>query len=198
MASTPIGLGPIGSALSSGLSGGSNGGHSPGVSSGSGPLGDMLMRGDPVLAFEWVGVIIDSGNPNPIPSVYISSLQAPGMSFQTDSRFFNGRNLSYPGTALSDNLTIQLYNDNSARAAALASSWFEDVMMTATGGYKRPSEYKKTVLLQIHDIAGKPVYTVEFGGCWPISGMSDQWSYDSSDPRPIQLSLSVDYIYAYS
>lgn len=186
--------------LSSGLTGGSQGNHSSSKSSplSGGPLSEMLQRGDPVLAFEWIGVIIDPANPNPIPSVYIESIQAPGISIQADNRFFNGRNLAYPGTVLSDNLSIQLYNDNTGAAAALVTSWFEDTLLTDTGGYKRPSQFKKTVLLQVHDIKGKPIYTVEFGGCWPVSGMSDQWAYSASDPRPIQLSLSVDYIYAYS
>jgi len=175
---------------SSGVSGGVNSGGSRSA------FGDILSRGDPVLAYEWEGMIIDKGNPEPIPYVYIESIQAPNIQFELDHRFFHGRNLSYPAQVLTDNLVVQLYNDSTGAAAALVSSWAEETFMTASGGFRLPSEFKKAVKVNIHDPKRNQVYSMMFGGCFPVSmGHASAMDYKSSEPNSFVLTLSVDYVY---
>lgn len=187
----------ISSAMRTGMSGGLQG-QRPG-SGQSGPRGallDVLSRGDPVLGYEWTGIIIDPGNPEPIPSVYIESIQAPSLQFDLDNRYYHGRNLSYPSKVVTDNLVIQLHNDNSGRAAKLASSWHEETFVTATGGFKRPKDYKKLVALLVHDPKHEQIYSILFGGCFPSSSsVGNNYDYASSEPMPVTLNLSVDYVF---
>lgn len=191
-------FGPLGSVpgVTNALKTGLTGGQIPGVSAPTGNLLEVLARGDPVLGFEWTGYIVDLGNPNPIPSAYIESIQAPGIQFELDNRFYQGRNLSYPGKIVSDNLRIELYNDRTGRAAKLAASWCEDVFVNTNGNYRRPVDYKKLVVLEIHDIRHEIVYFMLFNGCFPqTSTFGSNYDYKSSDPLPIELNLSVDSIH---
>lgn len=191
-------LGPLtsGSLLSS-LSSGLTGGFIPDRQSGpTGHLQEVLIRGDPVLGFEWTGFIVDPGNPNPIPSAYIESIRAPGIQFELDHRFYQGRNLSYPAKIVSDNLSIELYNDRTGRAAKLAASWCENTFVNTNGNFRRPSEYKKKVVLEVHDIRHNKVYTMMFNGCFPSSVVvGGNYDYKSNEPLPIQLDLSVDSVH---
>lgn len=175
---------------STGIRGGSRGGL------GRSALGDVLSRGDPVLAYEWEGMIIDPGNPEPIPYVYIESIQAPNIQFEQDFRYFQGRNLSYPARIVTDSLTIQLYNDYTGAAAALAASWCEETFVTESGGFRLPAEFKKSVRVNIYDAKHNQVYAMLFGGCYPTSiGHASSLDYKSSEPNSIVLTLSVDYVF---
>jgi hypothetical protein len=189
-------LGPLSSitgftnALMSGISGGQN------PSAPTGHLLDVLSRGDPVLGFEWTGYILDPSNPTPIPSVYIESIRAPGIQFELDHRFYQGRNLSYPAKIISDNMSIELYNDRSGRAAKLAASWSEDSFVNTNGNFRRPIDYKKTVVLEVHDIRHEKIYMMIFSGCFPSSMViGGNYDYKSSDHLPVQLDLSVDTVH---
>ncbi len=190
------GLGALNS-FSSDLSGGGvSGGLRGNIGQERSAFGDVLSRGDPVLAYEWEGMIIDSGNPEPIPYIYLESIQAPNIQFDLDHRYFHGRNLSYPSKIITDNLTIQLYNDFTGAAAALSASWAEETFMTATGGFRLPAEFKKSVKVNIYDAKHRQVYSMLFGGCFPVSlGHSSAMDYKSSEPNSFVLTLSVDYVY---
>lgn len=190
------GLGALNS-FSSDLSGGGvSGGLRGNLGQGRSALGDVLSRGDPVLAYEWEGMIIDPGNPEPIPYIYLESIQAPNIQFDLDHRYFHGRNLSYPSKIVTDNLTIQLYNDFTGAAAALAASWAEETFMTASGGFRLPAAFKKAVKVNIYDAKHRQVYSMLFGGCFPVSlGHASALDYKSSEPNSFVLSLSVDYVY---
>lgn len=191
------GLGALNSFTSDIRNGGVSGGlASQSLGEGRSALGDVLSRGDPVLAYEWEGMIIDSGNPEPIPYVYIESIQSPSIQFDLDHRYFHGRNLSYPSKIITDNLTIQLYNDFTGAAAKLSASWAEETFMTASGGFRKPSEFKKSVKVNIYDAKHEQVYSMLFGGCFPVSlGHASALDYKSSDPNPFVLTLSVDYVF---
>jgi hypothetical protein len=194
------GIGALRSFMTDLKSGGVSNGYSPGLSSAPpgerSPIAQVSSRGDPVLSYEWEGFIIDPSNPEPIPSVYIESMQLPNIQFEMDHRYFHGRNLSYAAKILTDNLSIQLYNDRTGFAAALVSSWAEETFVTESGGFKLPIEYKKSVYVRVHDAKHRQVYSLMFNGCFPTSmGHSSAMDYRSSEPNSLVLNLSVDSVH---
>lgn len=151
-------------------------------------------RGDPILGYEWIAVIIDRGNPAVIEPVYIESISTPSISFEQKVVFRDGSNYNYAGTKSVGPMTIALHNDDTGRAFKLASSWFESVYDSQSGTYRVPSSYKKTVKLFVHDAARGVVAAFYFLGVWPSSWNGGNWD-QSSDPTQVILTLSVDRMY---
>ena len=167
--------------------------NEPNVLTKASSLSAALNRGDPVLSYEWVALIVDPANPMTIEPIYIESLQAPTVSFDQKMRFADGANLAYAGAMSVGQMSITLMADAYGKAFKLANNWIFSVYDQESGGFYAPSDYKKSVKLFIHDAKKGVIVQFDFLGVWPVSWNGHTWG-QNSDPAPVQLSLSVDRV----
>jgi len=160
-------------------------------------LQKVLSRGDPILNYEWIAVIVDPANPTVINPIYIESLSAPSMSFDQKVVFRDGTNYNYAGTKSIGQMTIGLHMDSTGSAMKLASSWVESVYDSPTGTFMTPSNYKKTVKLFVHDAKRGVIACFYFLGVWPINWNPNTWD-QSQNNSLLNLSLSVDCMFVVS
>jgi hypothetical protein len=167
--------------------------NEPNVLTKASSLSAALNRGDPVLSYEWVALIVDPANPMTIEPIYIESLQAPTISFDQKMRFADGANLAYAGAMSVGQMSITLMADAYGKAFKLANNWIFSIYDQESGGFYAPSDYKKSVKLFIHDAKKGVIVQFDFLGVWPVSWNGHTWG-QNSDPAPVQLSLSVDRV----
>jgi hypothetical protein len=155
-------------------------------------LTDMEARGDPLLSIDWTAAIIESGNPEPIPSIYIETIQIPAFRIENKPIYRQGSMINYAGTYSVDNSSMTLYNDDTGRALKFALSWLDSVYSLETGNYRKPSDYKKNIKVILFDVAKRPVARVDLIGCWPTAMNQLQLENSTAGQLPITIDLSVD------
>lgn len=154
----------------------------------------MLARKDPLLAFEWVGVINDPSSPSGvIPSIYIDSIDTPSLQMDKTAIYKQGSNVYFAGAQSVNDATMTLYSDASGMAFRVASSWFGLTMQNETGNFRLPKDYKKEVVIYIFDAQRKAVVTLHLHGVFPINWDSYNLN-ETADPLQTRLTLSVDSI----
>jgi len=154
----------------------------------------MLSRGDPLLAFEWVGFINDPANPAGIlPSIYVDAIDTPSLQYEKNSLYKAGINTSYAGALSVSELGLTLYSDTTGKAFRVASSWFGAVRANESGNYRLPRDYKKEIVVYIFDAKRKAVVSMHIHGTFPVAW--EQYSLnESADPLRTRLQLSVDTV----
>lgn len=155
-------------------------------------LQEMLSRPDPLLSFEWIGVIYDSSNPTGvIPSIYIDAIDTPSLSIDKTAVFRQGSNTFFAGTQSVSDVSITLYSDRTGKAMRFASSWFDHTVANRNGNYSLPRDYKKEIVIYIYDARRRVVVPLLLHGVFPINWEGYALN-DSSEPLKTRLTLSVD------
>lgn len=169
-----------------------NSSNKPSGLEGYSPLKAMLSRKDPVTSIDWIGLVVDSSNPQALDWYYINSIQTPGIQIETRSVFRSGKMQHYAGTLSIDNLSLTLYTDATGAAMKFASSWINTVYNNQTGNYRLPREYKKSIYVYLLDVERAIVCQFKFFGCWPTSWASYQLGNGQAENLPTVLELAVD------
>jgi hypothetical protein len=157
-------------------------------------LREMLARPDPLLSFEWIGVLQDAANPTGvIPSIYIDAIDTPSLSIDKTGVFRQGSNTFFAGVQSVSEVSVTLYSDRTGKAMRFASSWFDHTIANANGNYNLPRDYKKELIIYMFDVERRVVVSLHLHGVFPINW--DPYALnDSAEPLKTRLTLSVDSI----
>lgn len=152
----------------------------------------MQGRGEPVLSFDWLAVVVDPNPSTSIPWYFIDTLTTPGMQVGQQELHFNGINKKYAGQLSVDSVALGLFTDSNAATFNYAYDWFTSTVRT-DGFYNLPSKYKRDVILYVLDAKRKTIIDIRFVGCWPTS--YDSYSFDAQNNIvETRLTLSVDQV----
>lgn len=176
---------------------GSNGINKPQINAKANPytrdrLQKLMLRDEPVLAYQWVGIIIDSNASagGQLPSEFIDGITTPPIQVAPQVHNFNGAAKKTAGEFSVDSITLKLYTDIRARSFNYADQWMRATYRT-DGFYNLPSKYKRDVQVYVLDNTGSTVTDMRFVGCFPTS----YDSYDLNSEASLletRLTLSVD------
>lgn len=155
-------------------------------------LSMMQRRGDPVLSFEWLAVIVDPNPVSALPWYYIDTLTTPGLTVAQQDQHFNGLSKKYAGTMTVDSLQLGLFTDSAAATFSYANDWFSSTYRK-DGFYSLPSQYKRDVILFVLDSKKNTVIDIRFVGCWPTNYNAYTWDAQNN-VVDTQLTLSVDQV----
>ena len=111
----------------------------------------MQARPDPVLSFDWIGVILDSGfKSTGLPWQYIDAITAPSREVASHELHFNGLDKKFAAKPSVGNIQIKLYTDRAATTFNYAELWF-NATYRRDGYYNLPSKYKKDIAVFVLD-----------------------------------------------
>lgn len=149
-------------------------------------------RGDPVLSFDWIGVILDPSLSvqGQLPWFYIDGLTTPSVSVDVHQMYFNGVNKKFASVFNTDSITLKLYTDVKSVSFNYADYWTRSTYRK-DGYYNLPSRYKKDIVVYILDATRSVVVDLRFIGCFPTSWDSYNLGSDNSILET-SLTLSVD------
>jgi hypothetical protein len=159
-------------------------------------LDETRARYDPVLPYEWVAVLNDKGS-TVIDPIYIDAISTPSVSFENKQRFSGGTYLNYAGAMSVSNVTISLYTDASGSAFIMAANWISLVRKQSTGDYSKPVDYKKNIIIYVHDARRGVIVTMNLIGCYPVSWASYPLASTGTGVIETTLELSVDKFYVH-
>lgn len=155
----------------------------------------MQQRGDPVLSFDWIGVIIDPtvNVGKQMPWQYIDGLTTPSLSVDQHSLFFNGLTKKFASVYSTGGVSLKLFTDVKAKSFNYANYWMRS-SYREDGFYGLPRAYKKDIQVFILDATREIVVDLRFLGCFPVSW--DQYTLDATNGiLETTLQLSVDEMY---
>lgn len=156
-------------------------------------LQNMMARGDPVLAFDWIGVIIDSGMSSAsLPWYYIDSLSTPSRQVDTHKYHFNGLDKKFAATASIGEIEIKLFTDANATTFNYAENWFTSTYRR-DGFYSLPNQYKKDIAVFVLDAKRKTIVDFRFVGCFPTAYQSYPFGTEGSILET-SMTVSVDRV----
>lgn len=150
----------------------------------------MLKRGEGVLAFDWIGVILDPNPGTALPWYYIDTFSTPDRSIDPTEQFFNGRIKKAAGALRVSNITLGCFCDTNAVSYAYMDAWMRSTQRDDRF-YNLPSAYKKDVAIFILDSRRKTVTDIRFTGCFPLNIGGQSFGTDSGI-IPFEIQLSVD------
>ena len=165
---------------------------SAGKMGGQPPLEAMLGRSDPVTSMDWVGFVVDRGNPMVLDWYYINSIQTPSIQIETKSVFRAGKLQHYAGTLSVGNINVILYTDSGGKTLKFVSSWINSVYDNQTGNYRLPKDYKKDIYVYLLDTTRAIVCQFKFFGCTPTDWASYGLQSGAAEPLHTTLDLTVD------
>lgn len=155
-------------------------------------LEHLQRRGEPVLSFEWLAVVLDPNPSSSLPWYYIDTITCPGMSIAQQSNYFNGLTKHYAGNVQIDQLELGLFTDKAAVTFNYAAQWFNGTYRT-DGFFNLPSRYKRDVILYVLDEKRKTIIDIRFIGCWPTNYAPYQLD-SNNNVVETRLTLSVDQV----
>lgn len=155
-------------------------------------LSALQRRGEPVLAFDWLAVIIDPNPTSALPWYYIDTLTSPDLSISTQDLHFNGLTKRYAGQLNVGSVELGLFTDQNAATFTYANDWF-NATYRQDGFYSLPSRYKRDVLFFVLDPQRRTIIDIRFVGCWPTNYAP--YSFDGQNSVvETRLTLSVDQV----
>lgn len=155
-------------------------------------LQNLMMRDEPVLSYQWVGIINDpnAGPAGQLPSEFIDGINTASIQVAPQVHTFNGMTKKTAGEFSVESITIKLYTDIRARTFNYADTWMRSTYRT-DGFYNLPSQYKRDVQIYILDATNQTVTDIAFLGCFPTSYEAYSLNSDAS-LLETNLTLSVD------
>lgn len=154
----------------------------------------LQQRQDPVFAFDWLGIVLDSGlsTAAQVPWEYIDSITLPSLSVSVKPQFFNGTERKFATGFATDNASIEFYVDRSGLAFNYTNHWVRSTFRQ-DGFYALPGSYKKDIVVFVLDAKRHIVVDYRLVGCFPTSVNSVELG--GNDRVRMQLSLSVDEMF---
>lgn len=160
---------------------------------------DMLQllsnRGDPLLSFDWIGVVINTQGLSTnysLPWYYIDEIHLPPLTSNTHTRRINGLEKNYVSDYNPLQSQIKLYTDNTGMAFNFANQWLRSAYRTDKF-FGLPASYKKDVQIYILDPARQCVADFRLKGCFPSTWDGYQLGA-ASTPLDTTLTLCVDEV----
>ncbi len=154
----------------------------------------MQGRGDPVLAFDWIAVILDPtvNSSKQLPWQYIDKLATPALSIDVQQLFRNGKNLKFASAFSAESISLTLYTDVAGVGINYANNWVRSVYRSDSF-YNLSKNYKRDIQIYMLDAKRSVVVDIRFVGCFPTAWDSYALSSDGSILET-NLTLSVDDI----
>lgn len=152
-------------------------------------------RGDPTLAFDWIGFIIDPAvsTSQQLPWQYIDGLDTPSLTVNAKDWHFNGQNRRFASDFELGTVNIKIYSDINGIGFNYANAWAR-ATYRQDGYWNLPSRYKKDIQIFLLDAARGIVVDFRLVGCFVTSWNSYQLGA-SNDILETSLTLSVDQFY---
>lgn len=148
----------------------------------------MNARPDPVLACDWIAVVVGSGRE--IGWEYIDTISTPSLDIQTHTHMVNNLQVKTGSVMDIGTVTIGLYTDIAATSMNWAATWYRQVHRI-DGFYNLPAQYKKDIVLFLLDAKRRTVIDMRLIGCMPTTLSSYDLGADSA-LLVTSLTLSVD------
>lgn len=149
-----------------------------------------------------VGINKETGKIVQLPSEYVESVTLPTLTYNTEEVYRAGINYKFMTNATINELTMQLYVDDTCKSLAYVQNWLHlasgatDAGSQMYNGYYRcPSEYKHDIQVDVHDIDDNTVYSCKLIGVFPTSMDIGELTSDSGDRIVINVTFSVDEIF---
>lgn len=155
----------------------------------------MQQRGDPVLSFDWIAVIIDPtvNVGKQMPWQYIDGLTTPSLAVDQHSLFFNGLTKKFASVYSAGSITLKLFTDTKAKSFNYANYWIRSTYRE-DGFYGLSKSYKKDIQVFILDPTREIVVDLRFFGCFPTSWES--YTLDASNGiLETTMQVSVDEMF---
>lgn len=139
---------------------------------------DLDARHEPQTDFWWSCIL-----PFGFPPSYVEDAVIPVESIDSIHHQRKNRKRHDPGYVEIDSLTINFYEDRKGKTHDFLLKWKD--LVEKDGYYGRPSDYKRDIILTLHDAKGNPVIIAICKKAWPstISAINLQ-SEGSGRVRP--------------
>ena len=148
---------------------------------------------DPLLNYQWVayvhGVIEEYE--------WITAITTPSINYEQQSRFIGGKMHHYAGFLSVDDVQMTIYTDVTGFAQGAISKWVRTVR-SRDGIYALPSEYQRTVIVQILTQDDRIVTEFHYTGAWPKTWNSYNLQYGSSTILATEVTLSINDVKMYT
>lgn len=155
-------------------------------------LGAARSRADPLMSFCWycdLPVLIDGTQ---LGWQYVEECTLPFVDFEQQSYSRAGKKFHYAGAYSLGTLTLKCYEDINGSVTQYIQSWKNSILDDATGLFRNPSDYKKTINVTVIDVAKQTVMFFKYLGCWPMRPDSFNMNSGASDRITPSIEFSVD------
>ncbi len=150
----------------------------------------FLKNGWHVVEFPTVG---DANAGLTLKTHFAQGVDLPSIKFNPEPVFGGAKNNYYAGNQDIDQVTINFYENYKAEVTKYIMEWL-GMIRRLDGIYSLPSEYKKSMGVELFDVAGQFVMRVELIDIWPIGGQ--QLTLDmSASLLTIPVTFAVDYVF---
>jgi hypothetical protein len=147
-------------------------------------------RDDPQQGFNWTAYILEGEGIKPW---YIDEITTPQITFESSNIYRAGKNHTFAGMLSIESIDITFYCDSKGMTQRFASSWLNAVFDYATNSYNLPSQYKKTIVIQLIAPDGSIWTEFKLLGCFPTSQAGLNLGYNS-EALAVRLTVNVDNI----
>lgn len=123
----------------------------------------LYERGEPMYNIHW-SIVLPFG----LPPMYVEEASIPVFeTLDTNPIQYGNRKRIDPGFVSVDNMDITFSENASGSAMSFINYWRS--LIEYQGFYGRPSDYKKTITVLLHDSKGNVAVVFTYKNCWPIS-----------------------------
>lgn len=143
---------------------------------------------DPQLNIHW-SVIMPFG----LPPMYIDEATIPPFpTFDTTVIQVNNKKRIDPGFMSIDNLDLTFPETVTGTVHAFINYWRS--LIEFNGYYGKPTDYKRTIVVLLHDSKGEVGIVFTYNGCWPISVSGLNLQSGSADLVRLSVQFSVETV----
>lgn len=173
-------------------------------------LRGMNARGDAMQNWCWYCLLPTLNNSNAVaiagllPSVslpwyYVTRMNAPFRTLETESIKRNSHQLHYPTGYSLPSLTLEFFLDSKSEAQAYLKSWSSLVLGQANpaqfqnrGVWGMPASYKKEINLYALSVSKKVLLNFKYFGCWPSDPSAIEFNSDDASALTQQVTFQVE------
>lgn len=159
-------------------------------------LEKLSSRQDPILAIDWIAVVIDNQLLNTnyqMPWYYIDEIQIPTQALAPEKRRVNGLERNYVSYYESMTSTVKFYTDVSGKTFNYANQWMRSSFRT-DNFFGLPGDYKKDIQIYILDASRQCVVDFRLKGCFPTTWNEYSLGQTGSETLVTSLSITVDEV----
>lgn len=154
----------------------------------SDPVKDLKERSDPHLSWHY-SILLPFG----LPPMYIEDVDIPLLKIESNPYHRANSKRYDPGFVDVDPVSIVFYEDIRGTVLAFLNNW-RQLVVDPNGYYGRPSDYKRNIIISLHDPKGNPLVIFQCEGCWPSSINNISLQSDSNERTRITAEFSCDNV----
>ena len=123
---------------------------------------------EPHTTEKWIVREFPTFNGVTLDSVIAEAIDLPFPIFSDKSKSVASSQIYFPAGVSVSGFSVSMGVDQKLRALKFIDAWRSNIRNPRTGGYKTPSNYKRTLTVDLYNVKGDVIGSADLKNVWPL------------------------------